>query len=350
MINSTIYVVTKNDSASTSSYLSSSNGDGFYYLFAVNDLNNTLTLNIDVSSFGPLAGNQIVAEAAGPGFWGEIFNLYMVPSLTGSTFTAVLNQYTTLRFAIPTGQQSLTETNATLSCTAQAGSNSNTASCASSVILAGTSNTASHEQTSVAVLKFNLTNFENTNQKTLLSINIASILGNSSVTVIILGVLSPSVSLTSASASWNFFSSGNLNVLNALPSGTPLTNITQNFINWNSNANVSIVGHLTGTVGTANQQRMVDVTDYVNSVINAGGTSVTFFMYRPFRHPNYLTGNGNVTVDNLAYGSLIQISGVNSNNPPQLLTYYNPSLKPKASVVSLSSLIAVNPSNSRKKR
>jgi hypothetical protein len=350
MIGSTIYVVKKNDSATTSMYLSSYNNDGFYYLYAVNDQNNTLTLNIDPTAFGPISGTDIIAEAAGPGYWGEIYGVYPVP--TASPFTTILNQYTTLRFAIPIGQQSITTTNALLTCTAQAGENSNTAACSSENVLTGTSNTAAHEQTSVALLKFNITNFETVSQKTLLKVNIEQIVGNSSVTVMILGIVNPTMTLNAAYASWNSLtnmSASGLNILNVLTSGKPLANITDNFINWNSQSNITIVGHLTGTVGVVNQQRMVDVTDYVNNVIKAGGTTLTFFMYRPFRHPNYLTGNGNVTFDNLSYGSLIQISGVNGANPPQLLTYYNPSLKPKASVATLTGLVSVN-SASRKRR
>ncbi len=284
-------------------------------------------------------GSEIIVEASGPGYWGEIYNLYPVPS--AGPFTTILNQYTTLRLAIPVGQQSVTSTNAILTCTAQAGSNSNTASCNSANFFVGTSNTIAHEQTSVAFLKFNISNFETVSQKTLLSVNVASIVGNSTVTVMILGILNPSLTLSASSASWNSLtnmSSNGLNILNVLSSGKALANITDNFINWSSQSNITIVGHLTGTVGVSNQQRMVDVTDYVNNVINAGGTTLTFFMYRPFRHPNYLTGNGNVTFDNLAYGSLIQLSGVGSANPPQLLTYYNPSLKPKGNFFKISSL------------
>jgi hypothetical protein len=140
--------------------LSSKSTDGFNYFFAVNDQNNTLSLLIDVSEFGPIVGNKIVVEAAGPGYWGEIYAVYSVPPV-GQQIASNLNPYTTLRFAIPIGPQSVTTTNATVSCTAQAGSNSNMNMCSASTILVGTSETAAQETTSVALLKFPITYIKN---------------------------------------------------------------------------------------------------------------------------------------------------------------------------------------------
>ena len=109
-----------------------------------------------MSEFGPIVGNQIVVEAAGPGYWGEIYAVYSVPPV-GQKIASNLNPYTTLRFAIPIGSQSTTITNATVSCTAQAGTNSNVNLCSAPTILVGTSDTAAHEATSVALLKFPIT-------------------------------------------------------------------------------------------------------------------------------------------------------------------------------------------------
>jgi hypothetical protein len=84
-----------------------------------------------------------------------------------------------------------------------------------------------------------------------------------------------------------------------------------------------------------NQQRQIDVTDYVNEVISGGGggqITLTFFMFRLFRHPSYMTDMGsgpgltpsgiNVTIGNLVAGSLIQISSAGSATPPQLITVF----------------------------
>ncbi len=180
-----------------------------------------------------------------------------------------------------------------------------------------------------------LRNPPSTTQKTLLSLTVDSVSGSASNTVMICGVINASsVTWDATSASWNAmsnFSQSGLQILLPLASGTPITQITQNFVNWWSPRNVVIVGHLTGTYGQTNQQRQIDVTDYVNEVVSGGGsgggqTTLTFFMFRPFRHPSYMTGMGsgpgltpsgiNVTMDNLAAGSLIQIASAGSATPP----------------------------------
>jgi hypothetical protein len=75
----------------------------------------------------------------------------------------------------------------------------------------------------------------------------------------------------------------------------------------------------------------------VNEVVSGGGgggcqTTLTFFMFRPFRHPSYMTDMGsgpgltpsgiNVTMDNLAAESLIQITSAGSATPPQLIPVF----------------------------
>ena len=66
---------------------------------------------------------------------------------------------------------------------------------------------------------------------------------------------------------------------------------------------------------------MVDVSDYVNSVVMAGGSTLTFLIYRPFRHPSFGTAYGAIPSDDLAGGSLIQFAGVGSATPPSLIQF-----------------------------
>ena len=115
----------------------------------------------------------------------------------------------------------------------------------------------------------------------------------------------------------NFYLKDYSNILNPLPSGKVLTQITNNFINWNSTSNIVIAGHLTATYGQSNQTRMIDVTDYANNLIKAGKRTLKFVLYRPFRHPNFKTGGGNVSSDDLSFGSLVRISSATSTSPPQ---------------------------------
>ena len=213
MINATIFAVNTNDTASTSSYLSSKSNDGFYYLYTVNYQTSPIMLSIDLSGFNTVSGAQIIAEAAGPGYWGEIYGLFTAPS-SGSNLNVVLNSFTTLRMAIPIGSQAKQITNASLSCTAQAGVNSNKSDCYSSSVYGGTSNTINHDKTSVAFLKFDINNYVYTpNQKVILSVNVETIVSGSSnplsVTLVVLGFHSSASSSTLDShfnSSWNALS------------------------------------------------------------------------------------------------------------------------------------------------
>jgi hypothetical protein len=101
-----------------------------------------------------------------------------------------------------------------------------------------------------------------------------------------------------------------------LNSGTAIKNISQNFINWPSSSNISIVGHISAFNSNLNQSRMIDVTDYVSSVLSSGGSYYTFILYRPFRHPIYRSNGGNINPDSLSEGSLIKII-----NDAQLIHY-----------------------------
>jgi hypothetical protein len=114
---------------------------------------------------------------------------------------------------------------------------------------------------------------------------------------------------------WN----GLPSLLNPLVSGTVISNISQNFVNWNSSVDFSIAGHFL-IKQISNQHKKIDVTEYVNQVISSGGNQLTFLIYRPFRHPFYNTTSP-VLADDLSQGSIVKFYGVNSNNPPSI-TYF----------------------------
>ena len=107
--------------------------------------------------------------------------------------------------------------------------------------------------------------------------------------------------MISSSASWNPLSS----LLTTLSSGAAIVNISQNFINWSGNANFAIAGHIIAANPTSNQFKMIDVTDYVNQMINSGASQLHFLLYRPFRHMLYSTPVGIIPADNLSLGSQI---------------------------------------------
>jgi hypothetical protein len=110
-----------------------------------------------------------------------------------------------------------------------------------------------------------------------------------------------------------------LNILKPLASGTLIDTINKNFINWASSSDIAIVGHISAPRAVSNQDRIIDVTEYVREMLRSGQNVFTFVLYRPFRNPAYATAAGTIPADNLSNGALVRLSAINSANPPQLL-------------------------------
>jgi hypothetical protein len=160
-------------------------------------------------------------------------------------------------------------------------------------------------------------------QRTILKINVEEIVGTSDVTLQVLGLRNRTWNQTTAS--WTSLTNG-IQILKTLSSGYVIDSINKNFINWPSSADIAIVGHVSGRFGSKNQVKMIDVTEYVKSVINSGGKQFTFVLYRPYRFPSYKTSAGVLPADNLSNGSLVKISSATaslSSNSPQLIQYKN---------------------------
>ena len=320
MKNSKIFTLTSSDTSSYRSYLGSYNNDSFYYLYAVNDAVDTANLTIDLSKWMINADTKIIAESVSNGIWGEVSVL--TAPLSGAKLNLILNPYSTTRLAIQTGVQSNKTINSALSCSAQAGAKSNIIGCSNSSLYVGTSNTVQHENTYISLIKFDLASLVKKNQRVILKLNIEAVLGTSNVTALVLGIRNQTTTWDQNSASWSYLSStSGLNILNALPSGNVIANVSQNFINWSSSSNLCIVGHITGVKGQLNQAKMIDVTEYLTNLFNSGSSTATFVLYRPFRHPAYKTSSGGIPADNLSSGSTIKFSSHLSSNKPQLIQY-----------------------------
>ena len=266
--------------------MASNNGDGFFYLYIVNDYNTAFTAQFNLPPAWKISDQtQILVETVSGNFWGEISTITNTINGIGSVW---IDQYSTTRLAIQTGIQKVQTISATLSCTARAGVLSSQTYCSNlpnsdTFIYSGTSNTAFHEQTTVSLLSFPLTNYR-PNQRSVLKLMFSNIIGNQSTLVQVLGITNTSFSLNSNSASWNGLSS----LLVPLNDGTLIGNISQNFINWSSPGSFSLAGHIVAANQTKNQIEMIDVTEYVNKINSLGGNQLNFLVYRPFRHPTYV--------------------------------------------------------------
>jgi hypothetical protein len=137
------------------------------------------------------------------------------------------------------------------------------------------------------------------------------------MTVMVLGLAN--FNLDESETSWSSLKE----LLTPLKSGVAITKVSQNFIDWSSAYSVTIAGHLSGMADQTNTERMIDVTDYHKKVINSGGSKLTFVLYRPFRHPEYITGAGPIEADDLSKGSLLRIASRGLESGPQLIQLIN---------------------------
>ena len=256
------------DSDETSKYrnylLSKSDYENFYYLYVVNDKYDSVNLNINSNQLNLVPGSLIAVEIVASGYWAEMSNFYTA----SNQIQILLRPYSIMRMTIPTVSPKLTYISPLAQCTLRAGSNSNQVSCNGQSLFIRTSNTVQHENTAVAYLRFKLINKVNTQSKFYL--NLTPDLGIN-MTMTVLGLKNVPIEwTTSNNFSWNLFSNlANSNsVLTPLSSGALIDSIGKNFINWSSSSDVYVAGHFTGL-----ENRFIDVTDYVRSVMTIGSKS-----------------------------------------------------------------------------
>ena len=354
LIKSKIYpIIDSNDSSIYRNYIlvnssSTLNDDLFYYLYAINDKDENVTLLINLNQLNNdiNENTKLIVEEVNANYWNEVSNIIELNS--SKQISINLNSYTTMRIAIQKGKQNINIINSTYSCTLRAGLNSNINECNNYLNLIGTSNTINHENTCVSLIKFNNINNNNNNNfksgKTILKLNIQDVIINgpfSDMIIMILGIRNVPNDWIQSTISWTKLSdttlndpttstnnNNNSNILNRLDSGILINGIYKNFINWSSSTNISIVGHfiikyddITKDNNDKLKERMIDVSDYVNDMINSNLYDLTFILYRPFRHPSYKTGYGNLEADDLSNGTFVKFFGSYSQNPPTLLMF-----------------------------
>ena len=139
------------------SYVSSFS-EPFFYLYAVNDGTSDVRLHVDVSAWSLRANTLVVCEMVARGVWAEVTALEEASKLFHSTHILVLPAQSSLRLAAQTGSQHVTRTPALRTCTARAGDNMQThgGDCNARHFSVATSNTRRHEDTSVAIVQFEL--------------------------------------------------------------------------------------------------------------------------------------------------------------------------------------------------
>ena len=146
---------------------------------------------------------------------------------------------------------------------------------ASTILRIGTTTTSTQNQTSVALVKFDLTGIDTSKLiSAVLSFTQAAPLNSSSAQI--LSVLGINSTWAEATATWDsaVASLG----LSTLPDGSVVNSINTNFVNWNASAGstpVAIVGHLTAG---ASVNISLDVVDYL-----LAGNDASFMLLRQYR-------------------------------------------------------------------
>jgi hypothetical protein len=152
-------------------------------------------------------------------------------------------------------------------------------------------------------------------------LNIEEIVGEAEkMTVVNLGL---SANFTQTKTTWQSLSSGatSADILTEIPFSRRIDSISKNFIDWSSSCRPSIAGHLSAS-RPSRSFRMVDVTVYVNSMVESGADRATFLFNSQFRHAAYTNVTRPFPADDLSHGALMKISANSSpNSNPQLIHF-----------------------------
>ena len=153
----------------------------------------------------------------------------------------------------------------------------------------GTSASGAHEETSAALLRFNLGGVAPSSvASAILQLRVVAAGGNPRNAMTVLGLKAGA--WDEGTVTWA--SAPNLAPLS---SGANISSIGQNFLDWASPAEPDIAGHLSTAPGEFNSTLRVDVTDYIRS-----GAGSSFLLARLFRQNPSGSGTGAIAGDSLA--------------------------------------------------
>ncbi len=286
-----------------------------YYIIIVNDKNDSVNLEINVSDWNINNNTQIITESVSDSYWGEVSMIYDYK--LNESLLINLEKFSSTKLTIQKGKQFINKIKAELGCYAAAGIRANETNCLHSIKI-GTSNTINHENTNVGLLKFRLDNELKSNFKAILELTVKDLIGCTKNTVLILGLNESN--WNENTSSW-FELSNHYKILNDLNNGIYIDKIYKNFINWSDK--FYIVGHITVNKDSINKKTRVDITNYVYEVIKQNNIMLNLIIYRPFRHDSIKTRAGEMKSDNLSNGSLIHFFGTQTKYEPFINFFFN---------------------------
>ena len=293
-----------------------------YYLTFSNAFPNDTSLILILTAW-------TVPAAGAPVFVNEISNVRtnelagIVPITTAGTAKTIsfrVSAYSVVQFVVPKTTLPIVSTSYAPSgdATIKGGVNSATNFGAAATIdagFAGSSMTA--DNTAAAFLQFSGLNLTNMHAA-ILTLRVKGGGANARNVLTILGLNAAAPAWTQAGITWS-----TAPAIKPLPTGSTISFIRQNIIDWSNGAATApdIVGHLTVTPSANNVTLQVDVTDYVKSI----GSNPRFIIHRPFRRNAAGTvGDAAYTKADVIADSLVSFESSESTNTaarPSLTIY-----------------------------
>jgi hypothetical protein len=301
-----------------------------------------VTMSFDLGGLNvPLDSYVVINEVSTPSYWGE--TSYMAALTSSTLITHVLPPFGVMRITTSLMEQQHAPGDVGLpilpvgAATLVAGAHSDANFGRQSNLYVGTSTTAVHDTTSVAILNFDLSgvlNAAGNANNVVLELTVSQVTSSSEASVLSVVGLN-----TCTGTQWdeNTITWNSASFVLTQPTG-PVTQILNNFVTLDGiDPGNDMCGHITVEGADVGNVQRVDVTQYVVAAVNGGTTSVGFVIARRFRSngvcvgnacPNTCTagvcmpGKGNLAgpypADDLDAGASVAFFSDSTANPPVL--------------------------------
>jgi hypothetical protein len=251
------------------------------------------TFSIDLGSSGlgiPGTSYAVINEASSPTYFGEVSAFISLAS--SRLITHTLPAFGTMRITVPANPQAMTLLPASGSAAIAAGANAYANFGAAQYLHVGTSVTAVHDGTTVALISFDISAHTAASAAAnivLLELTVAGVTSNSEASILNVIGLNP---CTGASWSESSITWATAPFAVTTPSGV-IAGIANNFvkIGGQSQPSNAMVGHITVSASDTGVTKQVDVTKYVANAAANGMTSVAFLVARRFRTNGLCVGS-----------------------------------------------------------
>jgi hypothetical protein len=262
---------------------------GKFHIFLVNDfdrvgqptgINPDKSITLSLKPLGIAANSQVIITELSSGKYGEVSTIVPVASLgSAMTLNYVLQAYGTARITVPMAAQNVKVLATQADAALFAGTNTFSNFGMLTALTVGTSFSAIHDATSIALVQFNMSAGYNAANVAVLELTVQNAPQASAIYHVIgINPNSPPV-WAEKNISW-----GTATWAVSQPK-TLISSISQNFMLIGpgaGNGNV-LAGHITVAPTDAGVTKRVDVTRFITAAANSGSCTVTFMIARRYR-------------------------------------------------------------------